>query len=169
MPAIRPTALPPSAFLNRYRQSGAYTDCYHMDIPRLVSFNEYVATFYTTPLFKLERYILALLARRPSSDADAIALAGGSSSGFAAWSVEERTSDQLLLCDFLGRTRSWLMAVSLDGQATRLYFGSAVVPLSRSSDGTASFGFAFHAFHGFHHCYTKALMRAARSSLAATS
>lgn len=169
MSAIRRIELPPEASLHRYRQNGSYTDCYHMDVPRIVSFKEYVATFYTTPLFKVERYILALLASRPSSDAGALELASGTSSKFAVWSVEDRKPDQLLLRDFLGRTRSWLMAVPLGARATRLYFGSAVVPLSRSSEGAASFGFAFHAFHGFHHFYTKALMSAARSRLAATS
>ncbi|WP_052452253.1 hypothetical protein [Noviherbaspirillum autotrophicum] len=169
MSPIRLIELRPEALLHRYRQHGSYTDCYYMDVPRLVSFKEYVATFYTTSLFKIERHILALLACRPSSDAGALELAGGMSSNFAVWSVEDRKPDQLLLRDFLGRTRSWLMAEPLDARATRLYFGSAVVPLSHSSEGVASFGFAFHAFHGFHHLYTKALMSAARSRLAGTS
>lgn len=50
--------------------------------------------------------------------------------------------------------------------STRLYFGSVVVPKSISDDGKASFGFAFHALHGFHHLYTKALMKAAQAKLA---
>jgi len=170
MLAIRPSPLPSGALLERYSRDGSYTDCYCVDVPRRISFTEYVSAFYTTPLFKIERGILAVLARRPSSDAGASALATGSASDFAAWSVEGRAADQLLLQDFLGRTRSWLMVAPIGGptpEATRLYFGSAVVPISRPPKGPASFGFAFHALHGFHHLYTRALMRAAVSKLMA--
>ncbi len=169
MSVINPSDLPKDALLNRYKSDGSYTDCYYMDVSRTISFNEYVFAFYTTPLFKVERLILTLLARKPSSDVCAYELGAGSASEFAAWSVEGRTANQLLLCDFLGRTRSWLMAIPLEtASATRLYFGSAVVAKSRSTEGKASFGFAFHALYGFHHLYTKALMTAARSKLSAT-
>jgi hypothetical protein len=130
--------------------------------------DEYVSAFYTTPLFKVERHILALIAGKNSTDTNAKELALGQTSNFAAWSVEDRASNQLLLCDFLGRTRSWLMvkpAETATSTSTRLYFGSAVVPKSRSSTGKAAFGFAFHALYGFHHLYTKALMRSALSKL----
>lgn len=138
-----------------------------MDIPRRISMSEYVATFYTTPLFKVERKILALFARRPSTDANARELAVGQATRFAAWDVEERANNQLLLCDFRGQTRSWLMVTSIDTstKSTRLYFGSAFVPKSRSADGQPSFGFLFHALSGFHRLYTKALMRAAQAKL----
>ncbi|MBI4985926.1 MAG: hypothetical protein HZC24_11480 [Rhodocyclales bacterium] len=158
--------------LQRYRRDGAYTDCYYMDMPRAVSMAEYIGAFYTSPLFKIERHILALFAGKPSSDSGAKELALGQAERFAAWSVEGRAANQLLLCDFLGRTRSWLMAVPLaqaPSDATRLYFGSAVVPNSRTASGKASFGFAFHALFGFHRLYTRALMRAARSQLAGTA
>ena len=138
-----------------------------MDVPRTISMSEYVATFYTTPLFKVERKILALFAGRPSTDANAKELAFGQASHFAAWDVEERASNQLLLCDFLGQTRSWLMVTSIDERtnSTRLYFGSAFVPKSRSASGQPSFGFFFHALSGFHRLYTKALMRSAQAKL----
>ena len=123
---------------------------------------EYIATLYTTPLFKIERGILALVAGQSSSDEAAHHLAQGYTTNFAAWSVEDRANNQLLLRDFLGRTRSWLM-VEPGQTSTRLYFGSAVVPKSISASGKASFGVAFHALHAFHHMYTKALMRAAQS------
>lgn len=167
MPTICSSPLPQNALLNRYEQDGSYTDCYYIDVPHAISMSEYVATFYTTPLFRVERKILALFAGRPSTDADAKELAFGQSTRFAAWDVEERASNQLLLRDFLGQTRSWLMVTSIDPStnSTRLYFGSAFVPKSRSASGQPSFGFLFHALSGFHRLYTKALMRAAQAKL----
>ena len=163
MAPIIASDLPEAALLQRYKRNGSYTDCYFMDMPRHIDMSEYIFAFYTTPLFKIERTILALIGR-PSTDEDAHNLAQGHDAPFAAWSIEGRASNQLLLCDFLGRTRSWLM-VELRQSSTRLYFGSAVVPKSKRATGKASFGFAFHALFGFHRLYTKALMRAARLKL----
>lgn len=169
MTAIQTGTLPPEALLAAYQGTGAYTDCYVMDLPQAVSMERYVEAFYTTALFKVERFVLQVLARKPSTDAQAGQLARGQTSAFAAWTVEGRAADQLLLRDFLGRTRSWLMvqAQATEGAppATRLYFGSAVVPKSRSASGNVSFGLAFHALTGFHRLYTRALMRAARAKL----
>ncbi len=167
MNGICASDLPDDALLQKYRRDGSYTDCYFMDMPRSVSMAQYISAFYTTSLFKVERRILAVVAGKGSSDAAAIALANGQASHFAAWSVEDQSSNQLLLCDFLGRTRSWLMVAQSNTAvgSTRLYFGSAVVPKSRSESGEPSFGFAFHALYGFHHLYTKSLMRAARAKL----
>jgi hypothetical protein len=72
------------------------------------------------------------LAFRPATDADAKQLAHGKVTGFSAWRVEGQSPLELLLADFTGRTRSWLMAepVAAPDQPprTKLYFGSAVVP-----------------------------------------
>ncbi|MFZ6799949.1 hypothetical protein [Undibacterium sp. Di24W] len=160
MAQITASDLPEEAFLQRYRRDSSYTDCYCMIIERSVSMPKYISAFYTTNIFKVERQLLSLVAGKHSSDEAAQNLALGSETNFAAWSVEERSSSQLLLCDYLGRTRSWLM-VQPQSNSTRLYFGSAVVPKSKSANGKASFGIAFHALYGFHHLYTKALMRAA--------
>jgi len=168
VPLIQPSDLPKSALLNRYALSGAYTDCYCMDMSASISFAQYVRAFYTTPIFKVERSILSLVARRPSSDEGAEALAHERAMRFAAWDVEDRSSNQLLMRDFTGRTRSWLMASPFDvtgSMGVRLYFGSAVVPKSVAPNGHPSFGIAFHVLHGFHHLYAKALMRAAYSKL----
>lgn len=164
MNSVQLGELPHGALLEKYRLEGAYTDCYFVDLPRLVSHTEYVEAFYTTAIFKVERQVLALLARRPSSDVDAKNLARGETGRFAAWSVEERTPNQLLLRDFLGRTRSWLMSDSFEGgsqRATRLYFGSAYIPKRDNASGRVSFGIAFHALGGFHRAYSKVLLGAA--------
>ena len=168
MTSVKTCHLPECALLNRYAQSGAYTDCYYLDVPAGVSLAQYVCNFYTTPLFKVERSILALITRRPSTDKDAQDLACNQTTRFSAWDVEDRNSNQLLLRDFLGRTRSWLMVTPYEhagSTSTRLYFGSAVVPKSVAPDGGASLGVAFHALSGFHNRYSKALLLAAGSKL----
>lgn len=158
--------LPLTSFLLTYKDNGAFTDCYFVDVPVRVTQAEYVEAFYTTTLFKVERMILALLANKPSTDIQAKHLAAGSAGDFAAWRVEQRSAGQLLLCDFLGRTRSWLMtAPGDDKDSTRLYFGSAVIPKSVTGSGQRSFGFAFHALFGFHQLYTRLLLGAALARL----
>lgn len=156
--------LPADALLQRYREQGAYTDCFAVDVPGEVAHAAFVEAFYTTAVFKLERLLLALFVSRPSNDAEARELAGGNREQFAAWSVEARAPGQLLMCDYAGSTRSWLMAVPAPGAAsgagTRLYFGSAVV---RSRQGGA-----FRALLGFHKLYSRILLRAAVSRLRRT-
>jgi hypothetical protein len=109
MNLIQSCVLPEGAMLSRYAQSGTYTDCYFMDMPMKIGLSEYIKSIYTTPLFKIERGILALIARRPSTDLGAEELANNKTKQFAAWSVEDRGANQMLLCDFMGRTRSWLI------------------------------------------------------------
>lgn len=164
----RPHALPAEALLAKYTRGGAYTDCYATEVPGAVSHARFVEAFYTTPAFKLERLLLAWFASKPSSDAQARQLAEGSRDSFAAWDVEARGADQLLLRDMGGRTRSWLMVAPVAGgaAATRLYFGSAVVPVISARSGRAEMGFAFRALLGFHKIYSKVLLRSARARLA---
>ena len=133
-----------------------------------MSHKQFVTAFYTTSLFKLERAILKWAVSRPSTDAQAERLASGASDAFAAWHVEKRCEDQLLLCDLHGRTRSWLMVTPLkteSGPGTRLYFGSAVVPVKGAQTGALTLGLGFRALLGFHKVYSKALLSAAKSRL----
>lgn len=158
--------MPADSLLQRYVEVGAYTDCYVAEIPGTVSHSEFVEAFYTTTVFKLERAALRALASRPSTDAQARQLARGECGSFAAWTVEGRTLNQLLLSDYTGRTKSWLMvAAALDVSPihTRLYFGSAVVPTRTSKTGKATFGVVFKALLAFHKLYSKVLLQAARS------
>jgi hypothetical protein len=162
LPAVQPCPLPDISLLSRYRlQSGPYTDCYSTEIAGTVSQAQFVAAFYTTWVFKLERTILKWAVARPSTDAQAALLAQGRLDAFAAWTVEDRREDQLLLCDMHGRTRSWLMAVpDASGDRTRLYFGSAVVPAKGSESG-ADIGTGFRLLLGFHKIYSRVLLKAA--------
>jgi hypothetical protein len=165
MSDIQAVDLPADALLNEYRRKGAYTDCYVAALPGRFSQEAYVEAFYTTGLFRVERLILAVLARKPSTDGEARRIARGESDRFAAWHVEGRTPNQLLMCDFMHRTRSWLMSVP-DGQGgTRLFFGSAVVPEVDERSGQASMGWHFKALLGFHHAYSRALLKAACARL----
>ncbi|WP_395644795.1 hypothetical protein [Terricaulis sp.] len=159
MPSIMRCDLPADALLRAYVDKGAYTDCFAVDSAARVSFADYVEAFYTSVPFKLERVVLAALVAKPSSDGDAQRLARGETERFAAWSVEARAADQVLMCDYQKRTRSWLMAAPIEGGGTRLYFGSAVVP---AGGGGGRLGFPFDALLGFHQLYSRVLLGAAR-------
>lgn len=168
LPSVLPCPVPDDSLLGRYRNAGAYTDCYTTDLLEVVSHQAFVTAFYTTRVFKLERLILKLVVSKPSTDAQAAQLAEGSLDTFSAWSVEDRDESQLLLSDFHGRTKSWLMTApfeSTQGVGTRFYFGSAVVPLRNPDSGMAGLGLMFRPLLGFHKVYSKVLLRAARSRL----
>ncbi len=168
MSAIRPCELPPGALIGKYLSGGAYADCYVTELAWPVSHADFVEAFYTTAVFKLERLMLAWLVARPCTDAQARQLAAGTLDSFAAWEVEGRCADQLLLADFKGRTRSWLMvakAEAVGSHGTRLYFGSAVVPARHDGSGTNAPGLVFRALLGFHQVYSRVLLRAARAKL----
>lgn len=159
MTSIRRCELPEDALLRRYLLDGGYVDCYAAEIPRSVDHADYIEAFYTTSLFKLERALLAWLIDRPSLDRQARALARGELASFAAWTVEARESNQLLLCDLYGRTRSWMMSVpARSGAATRLLFGSAVVPVTNRRTGRSEMDLRFRALLGFHKLYSRALL-----------
>jgi hypothetical protein len=157
--------LPPGALLAHYRDNGAYTDCYTLDVSGPVSHSDFAHAFYTSWLFKIERWILSWAIAKPSTDIEALALAKGEKDRFSAWTVEARTADQLLMCDYQSRTRSWLMTEPIAGGGTRLYFGSAVVPFRPNGDTDRTFGAAFRLLLGFHKLYSRALLRAARGNL----
>ena len=174
MATIVSCELPGHALLDKYRNrsqstsAGAYTDCFSVQVDGVITLSEFVYAFYTTIVFKLERVILQYLAGRPSTDRDARHLADAATNSFAAWSVEDRAEDQLLMCDFRRRTRSWFMVepvVSASGVGTRLYFGSAVVPVENKSTGRREIGKAFSLLLGFHKLYSIVLLRAAARRL----
>lgn len=170
MRPIEACELPADALLRKYLGGRAYADCYATRFAAPVSHAKFVTAFYTTRVFKLERLLLSWIAKRPSSDAEVLDMAHGRRDSFAAWSVEARAPNQLLLCDFQGRTRSWLMTAPVPGsQATRLFFGSAVLPVTDRRSGKTSMGLAFRALLGFHKLYSRVLLRAAVRRLAITS
>jgi hypothetical protein len=156
-----PVQVPSGAFLGEYARKGAFTDCYAATIPDTVTLAEYVEAFYTTRLFKLERWILSMALNMPSTDGQARQLAYAECKTFAAWKVERRSQTEILMD--AGQTRSWLSVVPVPGspESTTLLFGSAVIP--RREGG--KMGLAFHALIGFHRLYSKLLLAAARRRL----
>jgi hypothetical protein len=151
--------------LGSYAKRGAFTDCYSTPVAKQIELAEFVEAFYTTPLFKLERWILARALGIASTDQDAKALACGARSTFSAWKVEERSSSEILMD--AGQTRSWLSVVptASSQSGTTLLFGSAVVPMRAGG----KFGFAFYALLGFHRLYSKLLLSAAARRVQAHS
>jgi len=156
--------LPAGSRLEAYRARRAYTDAFSVDVAGTVTLADFIEAFYTTPLFKLERLVLASLVAKPSSDAEARALADGDRTRFAAWTVEARDEDQIVLCDFMKKTRSWLRVEPL-ATGTRLWFGSAVVAERILPDGRARLGVGFDQLIPIHRLYSRALLRAAARSL----
>jgi hypothetical protein len=165
--SIKKCPVPLNTFLHSYGANGAYADCYSTEIPYQRSFPEFIFAFYTTPLFKLERFLLTWIVSKPSTDEQVRELADCKIESFAAWRVENRSENEILMCDYQGRTRSWLMAVPVGDTHTRLYFGSAVVPIRNLKTGARSFGVVFQALLGFHRVYSLLLLYSARMNITA--
>lgn len=157
MPDVAPCTVPQDALLQRYvGQVGCYTDCFEATLPGDVALPDFILAFYTTWLFRLEMAVLTIALRRRIRDSDVAALASGATDRFAAWTVEARKADQILLCDVTGGTRSFLAVDRQAGGRTRLLFGSAVVP---SKSG--ALGMATKTLIPVHRFYSKSLLRTA--------
>lgn len=155
----RAVEVPRDALLHTYvAQDGTYTDCFEVMHPLKADLPEFIAAFYTTWLFRLERAVLTLTLRRRIRDSDVAALGQGAE-GFAAWTVEARADGQILLCDLSGATRSWLAVAPKDGGVTRLLFGSAVVAQGGDLPAWVRATVPLHRF------YSRALLRLAERKL----
>jgi hypothetical protein len=159
--SVRACELPDEALLCRYRVAEGYADCYATEVAGTVGLEAYVEAFYTTGVFKIERWLLARFISRPSTDAEARELAQGRRETFAAWKVEARAPGQLLLSALGGRTRSWLMSAAAGSGSTRLLFGSAVVPVLDKRTGERGLASTYRALLGFHKLYSRVLLAAA--------
>ncbi len=164
MASVMKCDLPDKSLLKQYAtQTNSYADCFTVDIPDQTSLERYIYAFYTTPLFKLERFVLKYAASTPSTDQDAKALAAHKANNFALWRLVGRTDTEILLN--AGRTSSWLR-VEPQEQGTRLYFGTAVTSKTNAKTGKTEMGFLFSALLGFHTLYSRALLSAAKRNLA---
>ncbi len=153
--AVAPAQLPGGALLERYRTEGGHVDCYTAQVPREVDLGQLIIAFYTSTAFRPERWLLGALLGRRADDGDVVRLAAGQTDRFSAWTVEARRDDEILLCDYQGRTRSWLMVRPIAG-GTRLHFGSAVIPSKARADRLL-----FSALLGFHRLYSRVLLKGA--------
>jgi len=161
--AVSIAALPENALLRKYADRGDYTDCFVADANAVVALETYVAAFYTTAVFRTERFLLKWLASLPSTDREAGEIARGERDSFAAWNLVERGGDQLLMMDVRGQTCSWFMVVPA-AAGSSLYFGSAVMR-SKNARADREMKWSFRALLGFHKLYSRVLLGAARSRI----
>ncbi|WP_310531146.1 hypothetical protein [Novosphingobium sp.] len=159
--AIRRGQVPEKSLLAAYGRAGNYTDCFIAEVPGQVAFSRFVEAFYSSACFRPERFLLMALLGKRSSAQDIRALAAGQTDHFAAWTVEARTTNEVLLCDFQQATRSWLMAEPLEHGGTRLWFGSAVVLTGQTGARRTMGQMTFAALGWFHRIYSRALLWAA--------
>jgi hypothetical protein len=166
--SIRQQAVPDDALLRTYQgglrpecweKSG---DCFAVTVDRITDLAAFVFAFYTSPVFRIERLILGLLAGAPSTDAEVRRLAEGSGTSFAVWRLGERTATQLLMCDRYERTRSWFRVVPLSHGKTLLQFGSAVASRSGGQPATGTRVRLFRLLLKFHIVYSQVLLYAAK-------
>jgi hypothetical protein len=156
----RAVAVPGDALLRVYADSdGAYTDCFEVMHPLQADLPAFVTAFYTTWIFRLERFVLSLMLRRRIRDSEVVALAEAAADRFAIWEVEARQDGQILLCAKGGQTRSWLAVAAKEGGVTRLLFGSAVI------GHAAERPFWVKALTPAHVFYSRLLLRAAERKL----
>ena len=159
--AVIPRDLPQEALLARYAKGQHYADCFSSDVGTAVTLEQFVYAFYTGFVFKLERLILKWLVSKPSTDEAASQVAAGTRNDFAAWGVEDRAENQLLMTDFRGQTRSWFMVEPVDGDHTRLYFGSAVIARRQAGEHAGEPGLTFRVLLRMHKVYSRVLLAAA--------
>ncbi len=167
MSSVEQQPVPHDALLRTYRGGnrpelwGQYGDCFTVQVDRAVTLSQWVFAFYTSPLFRIERFILRVLAKAPSNDRQAEDLAAGRRETFAIWVVGARTQDQLLMCDRYGKTRSWFRIVPQSSGGTMLQFGSAVAARNRL-DGAVGMSGGFKVLLGLHKIYSRLLISAAK-------
>jgi hypothetical protein len=156
----RSRPLPPDSLLARHSRPGDHADCYTIDVPGVVGLEAFVEAFYTSRGFLPERLVLYLVGRGASA-ADARMLASGGADRFAAWQVEARAERELLLLDYLGRTRSWLGVEPLPPGGTRLHFGSGIIRREGDRTGDRAERGLFRLLLPFHARYSRLLLSAA--------
>lgn len=154
---------------SRYSPEYHYTDSFYCDFSsdgsENISFENYIYSFYTSSVFKLERFILRLFLRKSITDQMAGELAKGERQSYAAWNEEFRDGDQLLMADFMGSTKSWFM-LERGANGSRLYFGTVVMS-KKDRQGRVKPPMPFFQWTvPAHKFYSKALLWSAKRRLA---
>ncbi len=142
-----------------------HTDCFSLSIRKKVPIEEFVEAFYTSWLFKVERLILGIVVGKPSTDKQAYELSVGQRVQFSAWNLEYQDENQVVLADFMGKTKSWLMVENWGNASTRLFFGSAVMPRYNADGSLGKPSLFFRLLSGFHMLYSRSLLWAASRNL----
>ena len=163
MKQIQHIAVPDEALISDYAtRRGHYVDCFQTSTDQDVNLASYISAFFQTPLFRVERGILGLMAKAPSTAEDIARLAAGTGDRMALWRVEARRDDEILLAINPGRIRTWLRAAPGPDGGTVLAFGSVVIPAQVDAQGNARMGPLFRGLKGFHLAYSRALLWSAR-------
>jgi hypothetical protein len=167
--AVQPCPVPDDSLLAVHAglTPGSYADAFFVDVPGSVPLSDLVAAFYSSRMIAPELFLIGALFNRPSSRNQALQLGRGEIEAFSAWRVHQRTDDQVLMRETLSdKTRSWMrVQPAAGGVGTRLYFGSAVLPVGRRADGAPRMSGLFHALLGFHRLYSRLLLASARTRL----
>ncbi|MEL7396055.1 MAG: hypothetical protein AAFN44_06750 [Pseudomonadota bacterium] len=166
MAKITQIPAPDDSFLHALAcQTGAYADCFEAtvacDIPQSDAFQRFVFAFFDSPVFRVERAILRLAGKAPKDRSDPKALALGETDAFAAWRVERRADNEILLVVLNTPIRTWL-SLQKEGSVARLRFGSAILP----QEGKDIPHWAFRVTLPAHVVYSRLLLRAAVSGWA---
>lgn len=162
--SIQAIEVPENALLYGHVEQGEYADAFATEISQDIKLADFIRAFYSSPVMRTERLILALIGRS-SSTQQVEQLANAEITAFAAWRVAERQERQILLPDFRDQTCSWLMVESLDAGATRLYFGSGVHRKRQDRVGAEGLGKHFQLLLRFHLLYSRLLLWAAKRQL----
>lgn len=168
---VKKCQIPKDSFLDAYASlPGCHTDCFSVGVSDPVTLPDFIGAFFTSPVFRLERWVLAVFAAAKTTDMDIGNLASGKSDRLAMWVVEARKCDQIILAVGSGPIRSWLMVAPNPNhaQGAILHFGSVVLPMTDAANGTPKIGLVFRLFLGFHKFYSRILLWSAKRNILRT-
>ncbi|MCP5076193.1 MAG: hypothetical protein GY947_23225 [Rhodobacteraceae bacterium] len=146
--------------LLRQATAGAYWDCYTCRVDIVASLEAFVLAFYSSRAFWPERALLSAagLVCRLEQAAEMVQ---GTADQYAAWTVEARNRDEMLMRDVRGVTRSYFSVRELE-RGTELRFGSGV------GTGEKEMSRVMKLLQPFHRWYSRVLLTAARERLLRT-
>lgn len=166
--AITQGPIPDKALIETYaRIKGGHTDCYYVDVPRYVTLSEFIQTFFSSPVFRLERLLLNMSPTGRSTDQDIANLASGTGNTMAVWKVDAREENQLIMSAGNGPIRTWLKVDTdyPETGKTRLFFGSALAPTRNKNGEQRKLSWVFKVSLGFHGFYSQLLLSLAARRL----
>lgn len=160
---------PKDSLLHQYTEKpGCHADAFMAEINFTPSLKDYITAMFGSPVFRIERVLLAVAAATPTFKKDLTAFALAEKDSFALWKTMERSDQELLMEVEKGRVRTWLMVEPTEGETSKLWFGSAIVPKTTPSREVGDIGFTFKALMGFHKLYSRILLLAAIRGLKRT-
>lgn len=160
MSGITEIKVPENSLLKVYDGAVGYADAFECQVDGSVAISDFVTAFLNSPVFRVERALLAILAFSVTTRKDVSGIADGSTDQFAVWKTEKRTETELLLSIEEKRIRTWF-ETDTSGAVTKLRFGSAILPKSGEAGGDSDIGFIFRALKKFHRVYSRVLLKSA--------